>query len=179
MFIIYKTTNLVNGKYYVGASNGKNKFYIGSGTALKSAVKQYGRKNFVVEVLETFDNEEDMFRREAEIVNESFVADRNTYNMKKGGRGGKGSKKSSAHKKNISKSILKKKELGTLVSNGGRKHKIPVEELIALVEKHGIVGAAKVLNEPYNTFRSRYYSARKKNGTVEKQVYSGDLKSPA
>ena len=151
----------LNGRYYIGVTNGRNKSYKGSGTALKTAIKKYGSDNFVTETLEVFENETDMFDREAEIVNEDFVANPLTYNMKLGGRGGKGSTKTDTHKANISKSILKKKEEGTLVSNGGRKLKMPREEILALVDTFGIIGAAAHVNEPYHTFRSRYYNAKK------------------
>ncbi len=161
MFNIYKTTNNLNGKFYIGVSNGNNMYYKGSGTALKKAIKKYGGENFVTEILETFDNEDDMFIREAEIVNKEFVANRNTYNLKLGGRGGKGTPKSLSHCSNISKAIIEKKKSGTLISNGGRKSKMPPSELLALVKQHGIVETAKLLGESYNTFRSRYYTAKK------------------
>ena len=48
---IYKTTNLVNGKIYVGKhefSKDKrlNSSYLGSGVALKRAIIKYGKENF-------------------------------------------------------------------------------------------------------------------------------------
>ena len=46
MAVIYKTTNLINGKIYIGQSNGKAKYYLGSGINFKKALKKYGRKNF-------------------------------------------------------------------------------------------------------------------------------------
>jgi group I intron endonuclease len=51
---IYKTTNLINGKTYVGQcinSVNKTRSYLGSGTALKSAFKKYGKENFKKEIL--------------------------------------------------------------------------------------------------------------------------------
>lgn len=53
-YIVYITTNLKNGKQYVGdhSTNNINDGYLGSGTALKSALKKYGRKNFKREILE-------------------------------------------------------------------------------------------------------------------------------
>ena len=42
--IIYKTTNLVNGKIYVGQTTRDDENYIGSGSVLLQAVKKYGRK---------------------------------------------------------------------------------------------------------------------------------------
>jgi group I intron endonuclease len=50
--IIYKTTNLVNGKIYVGQDKNNNPYYYGSGKLLKAAVKKYGQKNFKKEILE-------------------------------------------------------------------------------------------------------------------------------
>ena len=40
--IIYKTTNLVNGKIYIGQDSNNNPNYYGSGTLLHKAIKKYG-----------------------------------------------------------------------------------------------------------------------------------------
>ena len=51
---IYKTTNLINNKIYIGKRQ-KQKFdagYIGSGKKLKSAIKHYGKNNFKCEIIE-------------------------------------------------------------------------------------------------------------------------------
>lgn len=165
MFRIYKTTNKLNGKYYVGVSNGNNPWYLGSGTALKSAIKKHGAGNFDVEILETFDTEDAMYAREAEIVNEDFVNNRMTYNVKLGGRGGKGSTKSEEHKKHLSESIKEKHRLGLVKNagkNAGRKRKMPYEELVNMVAEHGIPKTAELLEESYEAVRSRYYTAKKR-----------------
>lgn len=44
--IIYKTTNLINNKTYIGQHNGKISNYLGSGKLLKQAIKKYGKENF-------------------------------------------------------------------------------------------------------------------------------------
>ena len=44
--VIYKTTNLINGKIYIGKDSNNNEHYIGSGVKLLKAIKKYGRSNF-------------------------------------------------------------------------------------------------------------------------------------
>lgn len=54
MAYIYMTTNLVNGKKYIGQSSlppNKFKYYYGGGTVLKKALSKYGRRNFTKQVL--------------------------------------------------------------------------------------------------------------------------------
>lgn len=53
--VIYKTTNLVNGKIYVGKDCGRNKGYLGSGKILRKAIIKYGKENFKKEILEVCD----------------------------------------------------------------------------------------------------------------------------
>jgi len=50
--IVYKTTNLVNGKIYVGQTKRDDKNYMGSGVRLQYAIKKYGKENFIRETLE-------------------------------------------------------------------------------------------------------------------------------
>jgi len=89
-YIIYKTTNIIDGKYYIGChcTDDENDSYLGSGKHLTSAIKKYGRENFVKEVLYVFEHKQDMFNKEKEIVNEEFVNNPVTYNLKIGGSGG-------------------------------------------------------------------------------------------
>lgn len=94
--LIYKTTNLVNNKIYIGAhsTNDIDDGYLGSGKMLHSAIKKYGTENFKREVLYMFDSPEEMFEKEKEIVTEEFVSNLDVYNIVTGGFGGfnKGSK---------------------------------------------------------------------------------------
>jgi len=89
-YTVYKTTNLINGKFYIGTHKTKdpNDSYLGSGKLLGLAIEKYGRDSFRKDVLFVFDNPADMFAKEAELVTEEFLSENNTYNLKVGGSGG-------------------------------------------------------------------------------------------
>lgn len=86
-YIIYRTTNLINGKYYIGQHKTKDldDGYMGSGTRLKRAITKYGAENFVTDILHIFDNELKMNLAERILV----VPDIETnYNLIPGGNNG-------------------------------------------------------------------------------------------
>lgn len=89
IYTVYKTTNLINNKTYIGVHYTDNIYddYLGSGNALHSAIKKYGITNFKKEILFTFNILEDAYNKEAELVNEEFVKRDDTYNLRLGGVG--------------------------------------------------------------------------------------------
>ncbi len=89
-YIVYKTTNNVNNKIYIGKHQTKdlNDDYLGSGKILSYAIQKYGKEKFTREILYEFDNDEEMNLMEAQIVDEEFVSRTDTYNIKLGGQGG-------------------------------------------------------------------------------------------
>lgn len=88
--IIYKITNTINNKIYIGAHSTEdvNDSYMGSGKALKAAQRKYGIGNFVKEILHVFDSHDEMYEKEREIVNLEFINRPDTYNIGIGGDGG-------------------------------------------------------------------------------------------
>lgn len=88
-YTIYKTTNLINGKYYIGKhqTENLNDGYFGSGKLLKRAIKKYGIENFVTDILFIYDEEWKMNLAERILV----VPDSElSYNLCPGGQGGFG-----------------------------------------------------------------------------------------
>lgn len=90
-YTIYKTTNKINGKSYIGKhkTHDLNDEYLGSGIYLNRAINKYGRENFYKEILFVFDNEFDMNEKEKELINEEITKDAQYYNVALGGYGGK------------------------------------------------------------------------------------------
>lgn len=89
-YLIYKITNNVNNKIYIGKHQTENKDddYMGSGKIIKRAIEKYGIDKFTKEILYECNSLEEMNEKEAEIVDEEFVARLDTYNIKLGGQGG-------------------------------------------------------------------------------------------
>ena len=88
--IIYKTTCLINNKYYIGMHSTDNleDGYMGSGKAIKFSIKRYGKENHRVEILEMLENKELLAERERAIVTLSKVNSGKCMNLKVGGIGG-------------------------------------------------------------------------------------------
>ena len=86
--VIYKTTNLINGKYYIGKDSKNYPGYLGSGIAIKEAIKKYGKENFKKEILYKCKSLEELNQKEKEFITEEVINDLLSYNMVKGGVGG-------------------------------------------------------------------------------------------
>jgi hypothetical protein len=87
---IYKTTNLLNGKYYYGMHSTDNleDGYMGSGKRLRYSVNKHGVENHNVEILEFLLDRKELVKREKEIVNLNEIAKEKCMNIMTGGSGG-------------------------------------------------------------------------------------------
>jgi len=88
-YTVYKITNLINSKIYIGVhkTDNLNDRYMGSGNNIRRAIKKYGKENFKKEYLAIFENEIDMFKMESMLVNDEFIKNEYSYNIKNGGLG--------------------------------------------------------------------------------------------
>lgn len=88
--IIYKTTCLVTGRYYIGmhSTDDLEDGYLGSGVHLTRSVKKYGKDQHVREIIEHLPNRDLLKKREEELVTEDLVKnDVLCMNLIKGGGG--------------------------------------------------------------------------------------------
>jgi hypothetical protein len=90
-YYLYEVTNLVNGRTYIGQhiTDDLEDGYLGSGKALKSAIKKYGRDKFKKEILLFARNEQALNILEMMAVTPEFCAKKDNYNLKEGGNSGR------------------------------------------------------------------------------------------
>lgn len=90
MAIVYIVTNIVNGKKYLGKHNGKDPEYLGSGKVIKSAIKKYGKTNFIRNTILECTDERTAYEAEERLSKEwDVVASSDWYNLRCGGLGSK------------------------------------------------------------------------------------------
>jgi len=83
---IYKVTNTINGKIYIGQSKYNDNSYLGSGVLIKQAVIEYGKSNFIKEILEECITQDHLNAREKYWI--SYLNSMNSnigYNIARGG----------------------------------------------------------------------------------------------
>ena len=103
-YCLYKITNLVNGKMYIGQHVTENldDGYMGSGKIIKLAIKKYGVENFRKEYLGFYEDENELDYMERVFVDETWVSRSDTYNLSIGGYGGKWGRPSPLRGRHIS-----------------------------------------------------------------------------
>lgn len=87
---LYRITNKLNGKFYIGMHSTDNldDGYFGSGKRLKYSISKHGKENHEMEILEHYFSREDLAAREKELVNNEMLEDALCLNLHIGGDGG-------------------------------------------------------------------------------------------
>ena len=109
---LYRTNNLINGKFYYGTHQCNGKPYIGSGIALNRAIDKYGIDNFEFIILKRFNTRQEAFDFEDRFLKLYKISSlRNSYNIKDAGIGGDvftNNPRKEEIRKNISAAITKR-----------------------------------------------------------------------
>lgn len=87
MYYVYKITNLLNNRYYIGVhkTNNFKDDYMGSGILITKAIKKYGLENFLKEKLFEYETLDEALLKERELID---TTDPRIYNLHFGGKGG-------------------------------------------------------------------------------------------
>jgi len=114
--IIYKTTNLIDNKIYIGKDSRNNCNYFGGGVLLQKYIKKYGKENFKKETLEYCDTEYQLNEREKYWIKELRSQDKTIgYNLSSGGENGTfGVKRSEEFKEKIRRYQLENPNMSML-----------------------------------------------------------------
>jgi len=135
IYFVYITTNLINGKQYVGDHHAINlsndNYYIGSGKLISKAIKKYKRENFNRKILEIFNTKKEAFNAQEKYIIEYNTLIPNGYNISP--TGGLGVIRCLTHTKaTINK--IKKHHKGF----NGRKHTVKSIEKMSLNHRGGV-----------------------------------------
>jgi hypothetical protein len=138
-YTIYKITNLINNKIYVGVHHTDSLYdeYMGSGTIITKALKKYGIQNFTKEIIDLTTDADLAYALESKIVNEDFVNRKDTYNIDLGGRGcraNKGRKFSEEHKRKLSLAKKGTKHSAEVNKSKGRSGKLNGNARLIILE---------------------------------------------
>jgi hypothetical protein len=86
---IYKITNLVNNKIYIGKDTTSDPKYFGSGLLIKRAFEKYGSEKFIKEIIDTSDDYDELSKKEIYWISFYNSTDKKIgYNISRGGDGG-------------------------------------------------------------------------------------------
>ena len=109
-YLIYKTTNCLDGKFYKGQHKTKKlkDNYLGSGTRIWLAVLKYGRPNFKREIIGFYENFKDMDEAEKLFITEEDIKNKNCYNIRIGGHNQYWFTSSEEKKKEIRDRLIKR-----------------------------------------------------------------------
>jgi GIY-YIG catalytic domain len=169
MWTVYKITNDINQKTYIGVhkTDNPNDSYMGSGTAIRNAIKKHGKDHFTKEVVFVTDSKDAAFAKEKELTVDFFKEA--NYNMKLGGVGGF-TKDDALRGRAAVEQLYGSTELGKI---GGRAsveqkkgyHSLSKEELSNNGRKGGLKNKGKPKSEEFKQRLREIWIAKKQKGT--------------
>lgn len=138
MYLVYKITNIINNKTYIGVhkTDNINDSYMGSGIAIKNAIKKHGIENFIREVLFVTEDKDEAYLIEKNLTEDYHLS--SNYNMKLGGVGG-------FTKENSKKGLIARSRLGGLASRDKKKglHSLSKDQIKENGRKGGLKNKGK------------------------------------
>lgn len=144
---VYITTNLINGKKYIGQKkyDSKYKNYLGSGVYLKNAVKTYGKDNFERDIIERCKSPDELNEREIFwILHFDAVNNDMFYNLNYGGNQCVfGAPMSDEQRKKISESLLEYFKNNSMTEETKKKMSDSQKGKIITEETRRKIGAKK------------------------------------
>lgn len=194
-YYIYKITNLVNNKIYIGKTNnlkvrwqshkriakgGKDK-YKGYFFHIHASIRKYGINNFKIEIIEEFNNEDECYEYETWWID--YFGSNNPkrgFNLNSGGRGSENERKETIAKR-IEKSKINgaNHELRERISNSMKQiFKDEPERKVIISEKNKKVWANHEFKEKQITALNKRYKdnpdIKTKIGNSHKKRYEDD-----
>jgi hypothetical protein len=158
---IYKTTNIKNGKFYIGmhSTNNLNDGYLGSGKHLRNSVYYHGKENFKRDIIEFLPDRSSLKEREKEIINSDLLKEEKCMNIKEGGEGGCG--------------FYNEKHRYNFFSSGGRKVRQMFSKIHQDKMKNDIEYRNRVIEKlkGYKTFLGKKHSLE----TIQKMKKSKNV----
>lgn len=141
-YIVYETTNLINGKKYRGIHKTSNldDGYLGSGLIFRLSVEKYGKHNFIRNILEFCNSYDELIEREKYYVDENWIKDKSNYNLKTGGQSA--GILSDESKNKISETLKRKYQNGEIIPVRPNKGISPTDEIKKKI--------SETLKEKYN-----------------------------
>ena len=86
---VYKITNLINSKIYIGKDTTSDPNYFGSGLIINRSFEKYGKENFIKEVIDETTDYDELSEKEIYWIEKYNSTDREIgYNISNGGDGG-------------------------------------------------------------------------------------------
>lgn len=179
---IYKTTNIINGLIYIGkheSSCFEPNRYIGSGKLLKQAIKEFGKKSFLCEMIDTAETLNELLEKEKYWI-EKFDA-RNPsigYNILEGGSGCFGVIFSEEEKERRSKfmteqnlnrnpefykKVAEKHRGNKLMNNGEKQIWVHKEDIEKYLNNGWKIGTCKKRNRVYEkgkAWKEKYWNEK-------------------